>query len=338
MILKIPYPEVLETLKNLFLGHGFDGPDAEACAVLFAKASLEGVPSHGLERVTVFLDMVKNKHVDPKAKPSFLDGFGSFERWSGNLGPGPLNAQFCMERAVSMSKEFGIGLVAIQHTNHWMRAGNYGWQAAEAGVIGICWTNTKPNMPAWGGSEPKLGNNPLVLGIPRKEGHIVLDMAMSQFSYGKMKQYLRDGRQMPYEGGFDGQGKLTKEPREVISNELALPIGLWKGAGFSLVLDMLAAVLSGGNAVHQIGDAGSEYGLSQVFLCLDPQKLGFADQMDSILGGILKDFLSSEAFSGQNIRYPGQNIAPIRAKNLSDGVPVDAGVWEGILGRIDWKG
>lgn len=334
MTIRIPYPEVLETLKELFLEHGFDAPDAEACAVLFAKASLEGVPSHGLERVTVFLDMVKNGLVNPKAKPTLLDQFGSFERWSGNLGPGPLNAQFCMDRAILHSKECGIGLVALQQTNHWMRAGNYGWQAAESGVIGICWTNTKPNMPAWGGSEPKLGNNPLVVGIPRKEGHIVLDMAMSQFSYGKMKQYLRDGRQMPYEGGFDSQGKLTKEPKEVISNELALPIGLWKGAGFSLVLDMLAALLSGGNAVHQIGETGSEYGLSQVFLCLDPGKLGFADSIDSVLGNIVNDFLSSETFSGNVIRYPGQNIPEIRSKNLAEGVPVEQGVWQGILDRL----
>lgn len=334
MTLRVPYPEVLETLKNLFLEHGFDAPDAESCASLFAKASLEGVPSHGLERVLVFLEMVENGLVNPNARPTLLDQFGSFERWSGNLGPGPLNAQFCMERAISLSKEFGIGMVAVQQTNHWMRAGNYGWQAAEAGVIGICWTNTKPNMPAWGGSEPKLGNNPLVVGIPRKEGHIVLDMAMSQFSYGKMKQYLRDGRQMPFEGGFDSRGNLTKDPKDVIEGELALPIGLWKGAGFSLVLDMLAALLSGGNAVHQIGETGSEYGLSQVFLCMDPAKLGFADSLDSVLGEIVEDFLSSETFTGNAIRYPGQNIPEIRAKNLAEGVPVDEAVWRGILGRL----
>ena len=335
MTIRIPYPEILETLQWLFLAHGFDAPDAETCAVLFANASLEGVPSHGLERVTVFLDMVNNCFVNPKAKPSLLDQFGSFERWSGNLGPGPLNAQFCMERAISLCKEFGIGMAAVQHTNHWMRAGNYGWQAAEAGVIGICWTNTKPNMPAWGGSEPKLGNNPLVVGIPRKAGHIVLDMAMSQFSYGKMKQYLREGREMPFDAGFDSDGKITRNPRQVIDGELALPIGLWKGAGFSLVLDMLAALLSGGKAVHQIGDAGSEYGLSQVFLCLDTGKLGFSEAMDSILDGIIHDYLASETFTGVTIRYPGQKTPEIRALNLSEGVPVVEGVWQDILGRLE---
>lgn len=331
MTIRIPYPEVLETLKKLFLEHGFDAPEAEASALLFAKASLEGVPSHGLERVRVFLDMVNKGFVNPKAKPTLMDQFGSFERWSGNLGPGPLNAQFCMDRAISLSKEFGIGLVALQQTNHWMRAGNYGWQAAEAGVIGICWTNTKPNMPAWGGSEPKLGNNPLVVGIPGKEGHIVLDMAMSQFSYGKMKQYLREGREMPFDAGFDSDGKITRNPRQVIDGELALPIGLWKGAGFSLVLDMLAALLSGGKAVHQIGDAGSEYGLSQVFLCLDPGKLGFSGTTDPVLDGIIHDYLSSGTFTGVTIRYPGQNTREIREKNLSEGVPVDEEVWNGIL-------
>lgn len=331
MTLRIPYAEVLSTLQRMFIKNGFDKEDAESCAQLFAKASLEGVPSHGLERIGVFLDMVKKKHVNPKAKPSLIYQFGSFERWSGNLGPGPLNAQHCMDRAIQLSKEFGIGLVAIQHTNHWMRAGNYGWQAAEAGVVGICWTNTKPNMPAWGGSEPKLGNNPLVVGIPRQAGHIVLDMAMSQFSYGKMKQYLRDGRDMPFDGGIDREGNLSKNPNDVIATELALPIGLWKGAGFSLVLDMLAALLSDGNSVHQIGATGSEYGLSQVFLCLDPSRLGFGQTSDSILGEIVEDLLSSQTFAGNAIRYPGQNIPEIRAKNLAEGVPVNESVWRGIF-------
>jgi 3-dehydro-L-gulonate 2-dehydrogenase len=84
-----------------------------------------------------------------------------------------------------------------------MRGGTYGWQAAEAGVIGICWTNTMPNLPPWGGGEPCLGNNPLVIAVPRKGGHVVLDMAMSQFSYGALESYRSRGEMLPVDGGFD---------------------------------------------------------------------------------------------------------------------------------------
>ena len=77
--------------------------------------------------------------------------------------------------------------------NHWMRGGSYGWQAADAGVIGICWTNTLPNVPPWGASEPRIGNNPLIIAIPRPPAHVVLDMAMSQFSVGALASYRTRG-------------------------------------------------------------------------------------------------------------------------------------------------
>lgn len=333
-MLYIPYPDLIEKLESLFSNNGFEGNVASELAMLFAKASLEGVPSHGLDRVAVFLGMVQKGKVLPGGKPSLMGSFGSFERWSGNFGPGPLNAQFSMDRAISLAKDLGIGLVSLQSTNHWMRAGNYGWQAVDSGCIGICFTNTKPNMPAWGGKEPKLGNNPLVVAIPRKKGHVVLDLAMSQFSYGKLKTYLREGKDMPFAAGFDSQGNLSNKPAEIIDNDLALPIGLWKGAGLSMVLDMLAAVLSGGHAVHQVGQSGDEFGLSQVFLCIDPVKLGLSDQIDSIMDAIIEDLHGSATFDGKVVRYPGENIASIREKNHQYGVPVDEGVWAGILGML----
>lgn len=329
--MRIPHQEVIHILSEIFLKYGFTKEKAELCASLFAKASLEGVSSHGLDRVPVFLKMIRRKLIFPDREAKLVDAYGFFERWDGLLGPGMVNASICMNRAIEMSKEYGIGAVAIQNTNHWMRAGNYGWQAAEAGCIGICFTNTKPNMPAWGGKEPKLGNNPLVIAIPRKSGHIVLDMAMSQFSYGKMNTYLRAGKEMPFEAGFDQKGKLTKSPSEIIEHELALPVGLWKGAGLSLVLDMLAAIMSGGKATYQVGESGDEFGLSQVFICLDPKKLGMDNWSDDKLGKIIDDLKSSATFTGSTIRFPGENIPEIRIENMEKGIPVAEEVWTKIL-------
>jgi 3-dehydro-L-gulonate 2-dehydrogenase len=328
--MRIPQAEVIQVLTRIFIKSGISKKNSDLCASLFAKASLEGVPSHGLDRVPVFLKMIRNNYINPAKEAKLVDSFGFFERWNGNLGIGPINAHQCMERTIEISKEFGIGMVALQNTNHWMRAGNYGWQAAESGCIGICFTNTKPNMPAWGGSEPKLGNNPLVIAIPRIKGHIVLDMAMSQFSYGKMNTYLRAGKEMPFEAGFDQKGNLSKSPEEIIAHELALPIGLWKGAGLSLVLDMLATILSGGKATHQIGESGEEFALSQIFICLDPVKLGIT-WSDEKLDAIISDLKSSTAFAGNEIRFPGENIPKIRKENMENGIPVAKEVWEVIM-------
>lgn len=328
---KIPFLLLIKTFETVLIKKGFDAERANLSAQLFAKASLDGVASHGLNRFPSFIQLIDEGLIDVKAKPTLVSDFGFFERWDGHLGPGNLNAHHGMARAINLSKEKGIGCVALKNTNHWMRGGNYGWQAVEEKCLGICFTNTTPNMPAWGGSEPVLGNNPLVIAFPRREGPIVLDMAMSQFSYGKMSSFLKEKKFMPFEAGFDQEGNLTKNPKEVIEKELALPIGLWKGAGLSLLLDIFAAVLSEGNATHQIGAYAHEHNISQVFISLYPPKIGLADFPEEKINGIINHFKSSVTFKEEKVRYPGEQTLLVREKNLAEGVPVDRELWEKVL-------
>ena len=329
--LNIPFARLVETFEFILVKQGLDKERAKLSAELFAKSSLDGVASHGLNRFPFFIKMIDEGLVDVKAKPSLLGGFGVFERWDGHLGPGNLNAHHCMDRAIQLSKEQGIGCVALKNTNHWMRGGNFGWQAVEENCIGICFTNAVPNMPAWGGSEPALGNNPLVIAFPRKDGPVVLDMAMSQFSYGKMSAYLKEGKEMPFEAGLDQEGNLTKDPRVILEKELALPIGLWKGAGLALLLDILAAVLSEGDATHQIGQHRYEHNISQVFISLCPAKLGLEEFPEEKVNAIIQHFKSSSTFGEEEVRYPGEKTLEVRAKNLAEGVPVDKEIWEQVV-------
>jgi len=328
---RIPFNEIVLSLETILAGSGFDTSKANLCATLFAKASLDGVASHGLNRFQEFLDMIKESYIDISATPVRCGKFGFFERWDGQLGPGNLNAYYSMERAIKLAKENGIGCIALRNTNHWMRGGSYGWQAVEEDCIGICFTNTKPNMPVWGGNEAILGNNPLVVAIPRKKGPLVLDMALTQFSYGKMSNYLRNNKMMPYDAGFDQDGNLTKDPSKVLENELGLPVGLWKGSGLSLLTDVLVSVLSEGNATHQVGQLKREYSISQFFLCFYLPELGIAEYPDTKIDEIIKNLKSSAVFEGKEARYPGENTLKVRNKNLMQGVPVDKEIWSNIL-------
>ncbi|WP_017730473.1 3-dehydro-L-gulonate 2-dehydrogenase [Nafulsella turpanensis] len=332
--MRVPFAELQQTLEKVLLRYGFSAERASLCATLFAKASLDGVASHGLNRFPLFLKLVEEGYIKVAAEPKLLGSFGPFERWDGQFGPGPLNAWHAMERAISLAQKSGLGCVALRNTNHWMRAGNYGWQAVEAGCIGICFTNTKPNMPAWGGSEPVLGNNPLVVAIPRKKGPIVLDMALSQFSYGKISSYLCKGEQLPYEGGFGENGELTKDPGKILEKELGLPVGLWKGAGFSLVLDILAAVLADGDATHEIGRQEEETGISQVFLCFDIRKLGIEEYPEEKVETIIQNLKASATFEGSKVHYPGEQSLAARQHNLQHGVPVDREIWQEVLAHL----
>jgi len=331
----VPFSEIHQSLASVLKKNGFSTERADACARLFAKTDLDGVRSHGINKFLLFLEFVKKGFVDPSSEPSLESNLGVFETWNGQLGPGNLNASFAMSRAIGISEQFGIGCVALKNTNHWMRGGNFGWQAVEAGKIGICFTNTKPNMPAWGGSEPKLGNNPLVIAIPRKSGPVVLDMAMSQFSYGKLANYARAGIKAPFPAGFDEKGNLTNDPDPILKNDMALPAGMWKGTGLSLVLDMLAVILSGGDSTHQVNRSGVEIGLSQVFLCFDPLKLEMETWLDEKCDEIIEDLKSSKVFEGREVLYPGENVLKTREENRIQGIAVDEKVWHQIFMELE---
>jgi 3-dehydro-L-gulonate 2-dehydrogenase len=331
-MLRVPYDDLYAALDRAMRRLGLADDRAAHCARLFAETTRDGVYTHGLNRFPRFRESIANGSIDVNAEASKTAGVGALERWDGNRGVGNLNAVVCMERAIALAKEHGIGGVALANTNHWMRGGSYGWQAAEQGLFAICWTNTLANMPAWGATTPTLGNNPLVIAIPRAGGHVVLDMAMSQFSYGAIEGYRKRGQSLPVDGGFDTAGNLTKDAAAIEASQRSLPVGYWKGSGLALVMDMLAAMLSGGHATHQIPrDPFRETGLSQIFLAIDPSSVSNPEELQRIADGVL-DWLheAKPVDTAKPVRYPGEQTLQLREENLRLGVPVDPEIWREI--------
>jgi 3-dehydro-L-gulonate 2-dehydrogenase len=189
-----------------------------------------------------------------------------------------------------------------------------------------------PNVPPWGAVEPAIGNNPLVIAVARAKGHVVLDMAMSQFSYGALESYRRRGELLPVEGGFDSKGTLTRDPDAILQSQRLLPVGFWKGSGLAVMLDLVAAMTSHGNATHEIAnDSLRETGLSQMFVAIDPRTLGNSEQLERIADEVVSSLHRSRpAEEGRSVRYPGENTLRLREENRRLGLPVDEAVWSEI--------
>ena len=321
--MRVSYQELFDAFVRALRTTGLDDDRARLCARLVADASRDGVPSHGLNLFPRLIAMIRAGVVDVHARPLRVSAVGALERWDGRRGIGNLNAHASMDAAIALARVHGIGCVALANTNHWMRGGAYGWQAAEAGVIGLCWTNTLPNLPPWGATVPRVGNNPLVIAIPRpgRDGaHVVLDMAMSQFSYGALASYRRRGEALPVPGGYDASGELTTDPAAIEASHRPLPIGFWKGSGLALMLDMMAALLSGGRATHEIpAHPEQETGLSQVFIAVDRSRLDPSATTPGTVDAILEDLQT---------RYPGERTLETRRQNLEQGIPVEPSIFE----------
>ena len=328
--MRVQYEDLLKKFQGILESRGFSGKHAEDAATVFANNSLDGVYSHGVNRFPRVVEYLDKGEIDSGAIASCESSMGAIERWNGHRGFGPLNAKLAMDRAVELAREYGVGVVALGNNNHWMRGGSYGWQAADKGCIGICWSNTMPNMPAWGGKDRKIGNNPFIMSIPRSSGkHAVIDCAVSQFSYGKIEEAKLKGQQLPVPGGYDTKGNLTTDPAEIEKTWRVLPMGYWKGSGISIALDLIATVLTNGNSVSRIGTFGDEVGLSQIMIAIDPLRFNTPEETDSIVDEILADIKSSEPIrEGAEVYYPGELELITRENNTRDGIPVIDEVWE----------
>ena len=329
-MIRVKYDDLLKEFKRVLESRGFSAKAAEDAATVFAQNSLDGIYSHGINRFPRVVEYLDKGEIDPKVLPTTVSASGAIERWDGHRGFGPLNAKMAMDRACELAKQYGIGLVALGNNNHWMRGGSYGWQAANNGCIGICWSNTMPNMPAWGAKDRKIGNNPFIYAVPKSNGeHVVVDCAVSQFSYGKIEEARLAGRQLPVPGGYDENGNLTTDPAAIEKTWRVLPMGYWKGSGLSILLDLIATVLTDANSVRKIGTFGDEIGLSQIMIAIDPSRFNDTETTDRIVQELVADIQSSVPIrEGGQIFYPGEMEMNNRRDNRENGIPVNEEVWD----------
>jgi 3-dehydro-L-gulonate 2-dehydrogenase len=321
-----------ERFYSILLELGLTKERANAIAEIFTANSVDGRYTHGVNRFPAFVEHVKLGLVKPDATPTLHHKFGGIEQWDGHQGPGTLNAIHATETAMELARQYGIGCVALANTNHWIRGGTYGWHAAKAGFVFIGITNTIGVMPAWGAIDSRLGNNPFVMALPYKDEAIVLDMAMSQYSFGAMELTLYRKEKLAAHGGYNSKGELTNDPAEVLASRRALPIGYWKGAGMSLLLDLFTTILSGGLAGHEITKAGTETNISQLFIAIDISKLSNHSIIAKTVEGIIEDYHQSVPIdASKKITFPGERVLQNRKKNLANGIPVLQKIWDEIM-------
>lgn len=334
--MRLTFDEIYTEIKRVFIENGLSKEKAEKCALIHTESTYDGIYSHGINRVARFVDYIKKGWVDINADPTIEKEFGAIKIVNGNMGPGVLNALYGTESAIELADQYGIGMVGLKNTTHWMRGGSYGLHAAKKGYIAIMWTNTESVMPPWGGKEIKLGNNPFVMAAPGdKEGsELLLDMAISQYAYGKLQVTRLAGKKLPFPGGFDKDGNVTDDPGAIEESMRIMPIGYWKGSSFSFMLDLLGTLLTDGIGAADLDKAGkgSCGGASQVMIVIDPKQITDSEKMkESIEKAIAHIKSSAPSENSTGIFVPGEDFTKFRIEHDEKGIFVDDSIWEEIL-------
>jgi len=265
-------------VARLFIAAGVPDSAASTVAEALVDADLEGQSSHGVMLVEMYIDRIRKGSVSLKQAGEIVSDQGATVVLDAHNALGHLTGDQAIRIAVERARRFGIGLVAVRHGFHFGTARRFALQATEDDCIGIAMCNTRPLMPAPGGAERVVGNNPIAIAVPSDgPAPIVLDMATSEAAMGKIRMAEKAGEKIPATWAVKADGSVTTDPAEAIAGML-LPASGPKGFGLAFLIDLLCGVLSGGatgSAVQPLyGNASTPYDSSHLFIAIDLAHFG----------------------------------------------------------------
>lgn len=303
--------EVLtDVVKNIFQALGVPASGAALIADVLVAADLRGVYSHGVVRVEEYANKLRGGGWSPQGPFTIERQTGSVALVNGHNGVGILTAIQAMELAIDMAKRTGVGVVSVKGGGHFGCAAYYAMMAQKSDMIGIALTNASPGMAPTGGADPILGNNPWSVAIPGgEEGGIVLDMANSVVTRGKIRLAAKKGEKIPLGWALDANGFPTEDPKAALAGSL-LAIGDYKGYGITLAVDLLAGVLSGAAYGPHVGsprDPGGKQDVGHMMMAIDVVAIQPKEAFKRRVSQYIREVKSSELGKGsQEILVPGE--------------------------------
>lgn len=302
--------DLRDLVRDLFAAVGVPGAAAEEVAEALVRADQAGQPSHGVMMAELYIRRILGGSVSTHEAATLVSDRGATAVLDARHALGQPVARQAMDLACDKAAAFGIGAVAVRRAFHFGAASRYAERAADRGLIGIVMANTRPLMPAPGGRERVVGNNPLAVAVPTASGDAVsFDMATSQAAMGKIRHAAAAASSIPEDWATDEEGVPTTDPTAAIAGML-LPAGGAKGFGLALVIDLLSGLLAGGgwgdDVTPLFGDPSVPYNSSQLFVALDPSFFGdgavFLDQANRAVQRVRE---SAPIVATEPARVPG---------------------------------
>lgn len=268
----VPADALGKFVADLFIAGGFSPGAGQRIADALIEADLSGRGSHGVLQADNYLGRLMAGAMSTAEKPTVVSrSKGAIVLDAGSM-EGHLAAEEALAIGIEAAREQGIAAVAVRRGQHTGVVGRYVRMAAEQGCVALAMGNTKPVMPAPGGAQRLVGTNPLAIGIPASEGPIVLDMATTAGTVGRIRQARAQGKPLPEGWATDAEGRPTTDPEAAMAGML-LPIGGAKGFALSFVIDLMAGLLSSGAWGDKLGQLDDDNSKPQVtsflFIVLD---------------------------------------------------------------------
>lgn len=249
--------ELTAFVTAVFRAAGVSGEDAGLIARSLVDADVHGVATHGTARVAAYVTQLRAGEVNAAPAERVLSDQPAAALVDADRGFGAPAGIRAMDRAIEKARAYGVGLVGVTNVAHFGTAAFYSRHAAAAGCVGLAMTSTSPVVAPYGGTEARIGNSPLSAAAPGPDGEpeIVLDIAQSVSARGRVKLALDAGTEIPAGWAIDADGRPTTDPAAALAGSL-LTSGGHKGSGLSVVVEMLAAGLTGAQLSRDVHHSG----------------------------------------------------------------------------------
>ena len=315
-------------VQRLFMARGMSAENAGKIARVLVWADMRGSDTHGVSRIPHYFGMIDKDAMKPLAEPRVQADFGALFSLDGQGAAGPIAMMQLLDGAETRARQFGVGFGVMGRATHAGAIGFYAEQAALHGFAAIAFAAGPPLMAYEGARIASASTAPLAMAVPGgPEGLVLLDMAASQISNGRLKQARRDKETLPRGWALDAQGQPATDAAKA---ETLLPLGGAKGSGFALLTEIFTSVLAGAPLLAPMLAQGKKgHGQSATLIVIDITRLRSVQDFGSDIDALSAAIKSLPRIDGiEELRLPGERGARALKKARTQGIKIDPKIWD----------
>jgi len=316
--------QLMDLTEQIIIKAGFTENDAHIIADSLIQADLNGVSTHGLARLNLYIERAENNALNKTPDLKIINETPSTVLIDADNGMGIVAAKRAMDMIIEKAEITGIALANIRNSNHLGALGYVTNYIQEQGFIGYACTNTSPIMAPFGGRSPILGNNPFSVAIPYKPP-IIFDTALSVTARGNIILADREGKPIPEGWAVNDKGQITTNAKEALLGAV-LPMAMHKGYGMAFIIEILAGVLTGAQYGTNLGsfvppDYSKPLGFGHVIMAINIESFMDKKEFEIRLNDLVKMIKESPKAEGVNeIFAPGEIEYRRNTKAQNEGV------------------
>ena len=294
---------------------------AQATAAALVYADRHGLSSHGVSRLPMYLAQLRNGRVNGAAEPRIVRGNGAAFLVDAADGLAFAACSLAIGTAIERARQFGTAVASVTRSHHFGAAAHHLEAVGEAGMVGLAFSNAPAAMPAWGGTRALFGTNPIAAVFPRARGRaLMIDLSLSHVARGKIMIAARDGKPIPEGWATTANGEPTTDAQAAL-NGMMLPFGGAKGAMLALMVELLAAALSGSHLGAEAGSFltadGPRSRVGHLFWVVDPAALAgdetYLQRVETLIDLMLAD---------DTVRLPGYRRHDVAEASGREGIAI----------------